>query len=89
MNGITADEPTETDKVVLPMETKDLLQANAPVLDVHTVNENTESQIPEYAIDRLARFFLPLMQESLSKKSFTHLQPQQRSDMMSEKEVQA
>ena len=54
-----------------------------------TVTRDDSTHIPDFAIERLARFFLPLMQASLSEKSAVHLQRDQKDDMMHGKEVSA
>lgn len=54
-----------------------------------TVTQDDSTYIPDFAIERLARFFLPLMQMSLSEKPAVHLQRNQKGDMMHGKEVSA
>lgn len=68
------------------METKEMIRANAPTLDVRTAGKDFSSQIPEYAIDRLARFFLPMMQASLAETKSAHLQQEQNDNMILQKE---
>ena len=62
---------------------------NTPTPDVKTVTRDDCAHIPDFAIERLARFFLPLMQASLSEKPAVHLQCDQKDDMMHGKEVTA
>ena len=73
----------------LLMEAEALTQTDAPVLNVQAVTEanGNYARIPDSAIERLARFFLPLMQASLSEKPPVHLQCKQKDDMMYGKEV--
>ena len=47
---------------------------NTPTPDMKTVTRDDSTHIPDFAIERLARFFLPLMQASLSEKPAVHLQ---------------
>ena len=68
------------------METEAL---NTPTPDMKTVTQDDSIHIPDFAIERLARFFLPLMQMSLSEKPAVHLQCDQKDDMMHGKEVTA
>ena len=60
---------------------------NTPTPDMKTVTQDDSTHIPDFAIERLARFFLPLMQASLSEKPSAHLQCKQKDDMMCGKEV--
>lgn len=60
---------------------------DTPTPDVQTVIQDDCAYIPDFAIERLARFFLPLMQASLSEKPSAHLQCKQKDDMMCGKEV--
>ena len=60
---------------------------NTPTLDMKTVTRDDTTHIPDFTIERLARFFLPLMQASLSEKPSAHLQCKQKDDMMCGKEV--
>ena len=60
---------------------------NTPTPDMKTVTRDDSTHIPDFAIERLARFFLPLMQTSLSEKPPVHLQCKQKDDMMHGKEV--
>ena len=71
------------------MEAEALTQTDAPVLNVQAVTgaNGNYAHIPDSAIERLARFFLPLMQASLSEKPSAHLQCKQKDDMMCGKEV--
>ena len=85
MRRTTADEPNRNDRGLL-MEAKVL---NTPTLDIKTVTRDDTTHIPDFAIERLARFFLPLMQASLSEKPAVHLQLDQKDDMMHGKEVSA
>ncbi len=62
---------------------------NTPTPDVKTVTQDDSTHIPDFAIERLARFFHPLMQMSLSEKPAVHLQQDQKGDMMHGKEVSA
>ena len=62
---------------------------NTPTPDMKTVTQDDFTHIPDFAIERLARFFLPLMQTSLSEKTAVHLQRDQKGDMMRGKEVSA
>ena len=62
---------------------------NIPTLDMKTVTQDDSTHIPDFAIEGLARFFLPLMQMSLSEKPAVHLQRDQKGDMMHGKEVSA
>lgn len=62
---------------------------NIPTPDMKTVTQDDSTHIPDFAIERLARFFLPLMQTSLSEKPAVHLQCDQKDDMMHGKEVTA
>lgn len=62
---------------------------NTPTPDMKTVTRDDSTHIPDFAIERLARFFLPLMQDSLSEKPPAHLQCKQKDDMMHGKEVSA
>ena len=68
------------------MEAEEL---NTPTPDVQAVTQDDSTHIPDFAIERLARFFLPLMQASLSEKPAVHLQCDQKDDMMHGKEVTA
>ncbi len=83
MRRTTADEPSRNDRGLL-VEAEAL---NTPTPDVQTVTRDDYSHIPDFAIERLARFFLPLMQASLSDKPPIHLQRNQKDDMMHGKEV--
>ena len=66
MNGITADEPTETAKEVPPMPEKD---TQAQIVEVISKTEaDSGAQLPEHAILRFARFLLPKIQEAFEKK---------------------
>lgn len=47
---------------------------NTPTPDMKTETQDDSTHIPDFAIERLARFFLPLMQASLSEKPTVHLQ---------------
>ena len=60
---------------------------NTSTPDVQTVTQDECAHIPDFAIERLARFFLPLMQASLSEKLPVHLHRDQKHDMMHGKEV--
>ena len=60
---------------------------NTPTPDVQTVIQDDCVHIPDFAIERLARFFLPLIQASLSEKPPVHLQCKTKDDMMHGKEV--
>lgn len=71
------------------MEAEALTQTDTPALNAQTVTEDNCANIPDFAIERLARFFLPLMQTSLSGKPAVHLQRDQKGDMMHGKEVSA
>lgn len=62
---------------------------NTPTPDMKTETQDDSTHIPDFAIERLARFFLPLMQASLSEKPAVHLQRHQKDDMMHGKEVTA
>lgn len=62
---------------------------NTPTPDMKTETQDDSTHIPDFAIERLARFFLPLMQMSLSEKPAVHLQCDQKGDMMHGKEVSA
>lgn len=62
---------------------------NTPTPDMKTVTQDDSTHIPDFAIEGLARFFLPLMQISLSEKPAVHLQRDQKGDMMHRKEVTA
>ena len=62
---------------------------NTPTPDMKTVTQDDFTHIPDFAIERLARFFLPLMQTSLSEKTAVQLQRDQKGDMMHGKEVSA
>ena len=68
------------------MEAEEL---NTPTPDMKTVTQDDSIHIPDFAIERLARFFLPLMQAFLSEKPAVHLQRDQKDDMMHGKEVTA
>lgn len=83
MRRTTADEPSRNDRGLL-VEAEAL---NTPTPDVQTVTQDDCAHIPDFAIERLARFFLPLMQASLSEKPPVHLQCKQKDDMMHGKEV--
>ncbi len=85
MRRTTADEPNRNDRGLL-MEAE-VLNTSTP--DMKTVTRDDSTHIPDFAIERLARFFLPLMQASLSEKSAVHLQRDQKDDMMHGKEVSA
>lgn len=85
MRRTTADEPNRNDRGLL-MEAEVL---NTPTPDVKTVTQDDSTHIPDFAIERLARFFHPLMQMSLSEKPAVHLQRDQKGDMMHGKEVSA
>lgn len=85
MRRTTADEPNRNDRGLL-MEAEAL---NTPTLDMKTVTRDDTTHIPDFTIERLARFFLPLMQASLSEKPAVHLQRDQKDDMMHGKEVSA
>ena len=85
MRRTTADEPNRNDRGLL-MEAKVL---NTPTPDMKTVTRDDTTHIPDFAIERLARFFLPLMQASLSEKPAVRLQLDQKDDMMHGKEVSA
>ena len=69
MRRTTADEPNRNDRGLL-MEAEAL---NTPTPDMKTVTQDDFTHIPDFAIERLARFFLPLMQDSLSEKPPAHL----------------
>ena len=58
-------------------------------MGMKTVTQDDSTHIPDFAIERLARFFLPLMQASLSEKPAVQLQRDQKDDMMHGKEVSA
>ena len=60
---------------------------NTPTPDMQTVTQDNCAHIPDFAIERLARFFLPVMQTSLSEKLPVHLRCEQKDDMMHGKEV--
>ena len=60
---------------------------NTPTPDMQTVTQDNCAHIPDFAIERLARFFLPVMQASLSEKLPVHLRCEQKDDMMHGKEV--
>ena len=62
---------------------------NTPTPGMKTVTQDDSTHIPDFTIERLARFFLPLMQMSLSEKPAVHLQRDQKGDMMHGKEVTA
>ena len=62
---------------------------NTPTPDMKTETQDDSTHIPDIAIERLAWFFLPLMQTSLSEKPAVHLQRDQKGDMMHGKEVSA
>lgn len=62
---------------------------NTPTPDMKTVTQDDSTHIPDFAIEGLARFFLPLMQISLSEKPAVHLQRDQKGDTMHGKEVTA
>ena len=62
---------------------------NTPTPDMKTETQDDSAHIPDFAIERLARFFLPLMQMALSEKPAVHLQCDQKDDMMHGKEVSA
>ena len=88
MRRTTADEPSRNDRGLL-MEAEALTPTDVPALNAQTVTEDNDNyvRIPDSAIERLARFFLPLMQASLSEKPPAHLQCKQKDDMMCGKEV--
>lgn len=66
MNGIIADELTETAKEVPPMPEKD---TQAQIVEVISKTEaDSGAQLPEHAILRFARFLLPKIQEDFEKK---------------------
>jgi len=60
---------------------------NTPTPGVQTVTQDECAHIPDFTIERLARFFLPIMRASLSEKLPVHLQRDQKHDMMHGKEV--
>ena len=60
---------------------------NTPTQDAQIVTQDDCAHIPDFAIERLARFFLPLMQAPLSENPPAHLQRDQKDDMMHGKEV--
>ena len=62
---------------------------NTPTPDMEAVTQDDSTHIPDFAIEGLARFFLPLMQMSFSEKPAVHLQRDQKDDMMHGKEVTA
>ena len=62
---------------------------NTPTPDMKTETQDDSTHIPDFAIERLARFFLPLMRASLSEKPAVHLQRDQKGDMMHGEEVTA
>ena len=66
MNGITADEPNETAKEVLPMPEKDTQEQIVEVIPKTETDSGV--QLPEHAILRFARFLLPKIQEAFEKK---------------------
>ena len=66
MNGITADEPNETAKEVLPMPEKDTQEQIVEVIP--KTEADSGAQLPEHAILRFARFLLPKIQEDFEKK---------------------
>ena len=68
------------------METEAL---NTPTPDMKTVIQDDSTHIPDFAIERLARFFLPLMQAFLSEQPAVHLQRDQKDDMRHGQEVTA
>lgn len=59
---------------------------NTPTPDMKTVTRDDSTHIPDFAIERLARFFLPLMQVSLYEKPAVHLRRDPKDDMMHGKE---
>ena len=83
MRKTTADEPSRNDRGLL-VESETL---NTPTPGVQIVTQDDCAHIPDFAIKRLARFFIPLMQASLSEKPPVHLQRDQKHDMMHGKEV--
>lgn len=66
MNGITADELTETAKEVPPMPEKDTQEQIVEVIP--KTEADSGAQLPEHAILRFARFLLPKIQEYFEKK---------------------
>lgn len=66
MNGITADEPTETAKEVPPMPEKDTQEQIVEVIP--ETEADSGAQLPEHTILRFARFLLPKIQEDFEKK---------------------
>ena len=46
-------------------------------------------EIPDFAIERLARFFLPLIQESMSENESAHLSSTHETDKLSGKGVES
>lgn len=62
---------------------------NTSTPDMKTVTQDDSTHIPDFAVERLARFFLPLVQTPLSEKPAVHLQRDQKGDMMHGKEVSA
>lgn len=83
MRRTTADEPSRNDRGLL-VEAEIL---NTPTPGVQTVTQDDCAHIPDFAVERLARFFLPLMQAALSEKPPVHLQCRAKDDMMHGKEV--
>lgn len=83
MRKTTADEPNRNDRGLL-VEAEVL---NIPTQNAQIVTQDDCAYIPDFAVERLARFFLPLMQASLSEKPPVHLQRDQKDDMMHGKEV--
>ena len=83
MRKTTADELSRNDRGLL-VEAEVL---NLPTPDAQIVTQDDCAHIPDFTIERLARFFLPLMQTSLSEKPPVHLQCKQKDDMMHGKEV--
>lgn len=53
---------------------------------VIAVDSDYGKEIPDFAIERMARFFLPLMQASLSDPKSTHLQQEQETSMITKEE---
>ena len=83
MRRTTADEPNRNDRGLL-MEAEVL---NIPTQNAQIVAQDDCAHIPDFAIERLARFFLSLMQAPLSGKPPAHLQCKQKDDMMFGQEV--
>ena len=66
---------------------KELVQTNS-TLDIQTTNGNANTQVPDYIIQRLARFFQPLIQESFQETASVHLQQEKNNSILTGKEVQ-